>query len=134
MGNPRSTPEERTDGLATRQHQMFLRLDEAEMQRVRRFGTVLRFGATEFLMTAGQTPRGIFFMLSGRVAVMGRDGMGNTAPIVAFGAGDFVAELGTLSGKPSLVDAMAMSACDTVVLEPRQLRALIIAEAELAND
>jgi thioredoxin reductase (NADPH) len=39
--------------------------------------------------------------------VMQRDGMGNSAPIVEFGAGDFVAELGTLSGKPSLVDAVA---------------------------
>lgn len=84
-------------------------------------------------MSAGQPAQGIFFILLGKVAVIQRDGMGNTAPIVELGPGDFVAELGTMSGKPSLVDAVAMSPSEALVLEPKQLRALIIAEADLGE-
>ena len=120
-------------GLTTRRHQIFPRLNEAELQRVRRFGTLHRFSTAEFLMSAGQPTRGIFFILFGKVAVIQRDGMGNTAPIIEFGPGDFVAELGTMSGKPSLVDAMALSPSEALVLEPKQLRALIIAEADLGE-
>jgi thioredoxin reductase (NADPH) len=133
MNLERAIADDLPNGLSTRRHQIFPRLDEAELQRVQRFGTLHRFATAEFLMRTGQPARGIFFIMLGKVAVIQRDGMGNTAPIVDFGPGDFVAELGTMSGKPSLVDAMAMSPSEALVLEPKQLRALIIAEADLGE-
>jgi thioredoxin reductase (NADPH) len=112
---------------------MFPHFDEADIQRVRRFGTPQRLNAAQFLASTGQPAQGLFFIVSGSVDVIQRDGMGNTTPIVQLGPGDFVAEIGTLSGKPSLVDAVAITACEALVLAPRQLRGLIVAEAELGE-
>ena len=42
-------------------------------------------------------------------------------------------ELAQLSGRPSLVEADALSAVEAVVIPPERLRALLIAEAELGE-
>ena len=119
--------------LSTRRHQMYARLDEAEIERVRRFGTLQAYRPGEYLTSIGLPTRGMFVMLTGTVTVIQRDGMGNSTPIVEFGRGEFVAELGTMSGKPSLVDAVANDSVEALLMEPKQLRAFIIAEADLGE-
>jgi thioredoxin reductase (NADPH) len=119
--------------LLSRRHQMFPVLTDAEMARMHRFGTLQTHPAGTRLITAGEPSAGMFVVLDGVVAVSQRDGLGHVTPIVQHGRGHFMGEVGTLSGKPALVDGTAQERVDVLLLNPGQLRALIIAEADLGE-
>jgi thioredoxin reductase (NADPH) len=135
--------------LASRFHQMFPVLSQAEIDRVRRFGEVRRFPAGELLFQAGEAVPGMYVILSGRVAIVPRDGLGQAVPVAAFaqliGApveemtevvpGEVMAEIGQLSGRPdlSVFDARAVGDVEAIVVAPEALRALLVAEAELGE-
>jgi len=119
--------------LLSRRHQMFPVLAPTDIARVRRFAVPQRHDPGELLVAAGQTSPGMFVVIEGLLAVSQRDGLGHVVPIVKFGPGGFLGEVGTLSGRPSLVDARAESRLETLLVSPSQLRALIIAEADLGE-
>ncbi len=119
--------------IATRGAQMFPTLSPAEVDRLRRFGTPLRFEAGETLVRTGETGHGLILFLSGEVEVSQRDGDGRRAPIVVHGPGSFMGELAQLSGGPSFVDGVALRAGEAIEIPPERLRALLIAEAELGE-
>jgi thioredoxin reductase (NADPH) len=75
----------------------------------------------------------MFVLLNGRVKVYQRDGIGREVVIAEHGAGHFLAEVGQLSGRPALVNGMAVGAVDALLIPPAKLRALIVAEAELGE-
>ncbi len=54
-------------------------------------------------------------------------------PIVRQGPGHFLAEVAQLSGRPALVDGDADDDVEALLVPPEQLRALIIAEADLGE-
>jgi thioredoxin reductase (NADPH) len=119
--------------VTSRQHQMFPTLSEAEIARIGRFGTVQRYARGARLFAAGEQGPGMFVVLKGVVAITQRDGMGHVVPIVRQGPGEFLAEVGQLSGRPALVDGHAEDEVETLLVPPGQLRALIIAEADLGE-
>ncbi len=135
--------------LASRFQQMFPVLSAAEIDRVRRFGEVERFPAGELLFQAGEAVAGMYVILSGRVAIAPRDGLGQAVPVAAFadliGApleemteavpGEVLAELGQLSGRAdlSVFDARAVGDVEAIVVPPEALRLLLVAEAELGE-
>jgi thioredoxin reductase (NADPH) len=119
--------------LLSRRHQMFPVLSEADMARMHRFGARQSHPRGTRLVTAGEPGPGLFVVIEGVVAVSERDGMGHVTPIVQHGRGHFMGEVGALSGKPSLVDGVAQEDVDVLLLRPSQLRALIIAEADLGE-
>ena len=112
--------------------QAFLTLTPQEIERLRRFGEVRRFADREALFLTGQ-PRAMHVILSGHVTASQRDGLGHVTPILDFGPGQFLAEVGSLSGDPSLVDAHAEGDVEALVIPPEGLRRLLIAEAELGE-
>jgi thioredoxin reductase (NADPH) len=116
-----------------RRAQMFPKLTPAEIDRLRRFGTIRRFRAGERLLAAGKTPPGMFVLISGTVAVTRRDPLGHLAPIVEEGPGEFLAEVAQLAGGPAFVDAHAITDVETLLIPPEGLRAVVIAEAELGE-
>src|SRR6185369_1117286 len=105
----------------------------AEIERMRRFGTPQSFAAGDALMRIGETGRGLTVILSGEVAITGRDEHGNPQLIVTHHAGSFMGELAQLSGRPSLVDASATEPVEALAIAPERLRALLVAEAELGE-
>ncbi|MGE8330586.1 MAG: Crp/Fnr family transcriptional regulator, partial [Paraburkholderia nemoris] len=119
--------------LATRMHQMFPELTCAEIDRLRRFGEVGHWEAGELLFETGYTGPGMFVLLEGRVKVYQRDGIGREVLIAEHGAKHFLAEVGQLSGRPALVNGMAVTPVDALLIPPDKLRALIVAEAELGE-
>ncbi|TNC45389.1 cyclic nucleotide-binding domain-containing protein [Rubellimicrobium rubrum] len=119
--------------LAGRQAQAFPRLSPAEIDRLRRFGEVRIFGEGERLFTAGQPGLGLFVVLRGLVAITHPDGLGHAIPIVEQGEGQFLAEIGALSGKAALVDGWARDEVEALVLSPAGLRAALVAEAMLGE-
>ncbi|WP_431286666.1 FAD-dependent oxidoreductase [Roseateles chitinivorans] len=119
--------------LETRRHQMYPRLSACDMARMQRFGTPQTFLPGQTLLSAGKPGPGLYLILGGTVEVCHRDGMGNTTPLIQHTRGNFSGELAAMSGKPSLVDAVAVDTVETLLLPPSQLRALIIAEADLGE-
>ncbi len=116
-----------------RRHQMFPTLSPADIDRMRRFGSVTSYRLGDLLFRAGEPGPGMFVVLRGTVAITQRDGMGHVVPIVKQGPGEFLAEVGQLSGRNALVDGHAEDDVETLLLPPSQLRALIIAEADLGE-
>ena len=112
---------------------MFPKLSPAEIDRLRRFGTVRRYRAGELLYRTGEMSPGMFVIISGTVALTRREGLGRVVPLVDLGPGDFTAEVGQLSGRPSFVDAHAVSDVETLLVPADELRALLIAEAEVGE-
>ena len=112
---------------------MFPALSEAEIERISRFGSLRGYPRGSCLFAAGEPGPGMFVVLKGTVAITQRDGMGRVVPIVRQGPGQFLAEVGQLSGRPALVDGHAEDDVETLLVPPGQLRALIVAEADLGE-
>src|SRR3954463_3972533 len=88
--------------IATRRHQMFPKLEPAEIERMRRFGEVCAYAKGEALAKVGTVSRGFTIILSGKVDITQHDQSGRREPIVTHGPGDFMGELAQLAGKPAL--------------------------------
>jgi thioredoxin reductase (NADPH) len=119
--------------MDTRRHQMFPTLEPAEIERVRRFGKVRSYGVGEALARVGEVGLGLTIILAGKVDITQHFESGRREPIVTHGAGAFMGELAQLAGRPALVDAHAQGPVEALIIPPDQLRALLIAEAELGE-
>jgi len=118
---------------AGRRDQMFPVLAAADIARIKRFGKLVNFRRGDRLLVAGEPSPGMQLILAGTVAVTQRDGMGHVVPLIRYTPGQFMGEVGQLSGKPALVDAVADQDVQALLVPPDQLRALIIAEADLGE-
>lgn len=118
--------------IETRRHQMFPVLAPEEIERVRRFGEVHTFAAGDALARMGDMAPGLMIILSGAVDVF-QSQAGHRSLIVTHEPGGFMGELAQLGGRPALVDAIAREPVAAIVIPPAQLRALLIAEAELGE-
>jgi thioredoxin reductase (NADPH) len=116
-----------------RNEQMFPKFASADVDRLRRFGEVRRHTAGEPLFKTGDVAQGMFVLITGSVTVSRHDPLGRLAPIVELGPGDFVAEVGQLSGRPALVDVHAIDDVEALLIPPGNLRALMIAEPGLGD-
>src|SRR5437867_3290740 len=98
--------------IETRYAQMFPTLEPPEIERLRRFGERRAYGAGEHLVESGEVSPGMFVVLSGEVSVTQHNALGRDQPIVTHSPGSFMGELAQLSGRPSLVDAKAVTSVD----------------------
>ena len=135
--------------LASRFHEMFPVLSRAEIERVRRFGEIRRFADGEFLSRTGDPVPPMYVIVSGRVAIVLRDPLGQAVPVNTIaeliGApleemtevvpGEVMAELGHLSGRKdmSAIDARAVGDVEAIAVPPEALRTLLVEEAELGE-
>ena len=116
-----------------RHEQTFPTLTPHEIERMRRFGETRAYRSGEALFETGKVGPGMFVVLSGHVAITQRDGLGHVTPVIDQGEGQFVAEIGQLSGRVALVDGHAEGDVEALLIPPDQLRALLVAEAELGE-
>src|SRR3981081_2315241 len=128
-----------TDGKAPasamfpRHEQSFPALTAPEIARMRRFGALRHYSDGEKLFETGKPGPGMFIILSGHVAITQRDGLGHVTPVIDQGPGQFLAEIGQLSGRVALVDGHAAGDVETLLIPPERLRALLVAEADLGE-
>jgi thioredoxin reductase (NADPH) len=118
--------------IETRRDQMFPVLEPAEIEQLARFGERKSYPAGERIFATGEISPGAFIVLTGQIDVTQR-GLEHPERIVTHGPGSFMGELAQLSGSPSLVDATAAKAVETLVIPPRRLRDLLVEEAELGE-
>ncbi len=116
-----------------RLEQTFPELTAPEIARMRRFGEVRHYKDGETLFKTGKPGPGMFVILSGHVAITQRDGFGHVTPVIDQGPGQFLAEIGQLSGRVALVDGHAEGDVETLLIPPERLRALLVAEADLGE-
>jgi len=116
-----------------RAYQMFPVLSAADVDRIRRFGEPHHAKDGAYLIQAGMKSRGLFLLEKGHVSVTQRDGLGRTVPYHEYEPGEFLAEANTLFGGAALVDARCVGDVQGILVVPDQLRALIIAEADLGE-
>jgi thioredoxin reductase (NADPH) len=119
--------------LFPRHAQTFPTLTAQEIVRLRAFGELRRYSDGERLFETGKPGPGMFVILAGHVAVTQRDGLGHVTPVIDQGPGQFIAEIGQLSGRAALVDATAEGEVEALLIPPERLRALLVAEAELGE-
>jgi thioredoxin reductase (NADPH) len=103
----------------SRYEETFPTLTAPEMERLRRYGTLHEYAAGERLLDSGKAIPGAFVVLRGAVAIAERDGLGHTTPIAEQGVGQFLGEVGLLSGRAALVDATAEDKVEAVVIPRR---------------
>lgn len=119
--------------IDARREEMFPKLDPREIDRLRRFGSVRSYAAGEAIFVTGEIAPGMAVLIKGSVQVTRRDPLGRSAPITPQEAGEFVAEVGQLSGQPALVDVHAASDVEALLIPPENLRSIMIEEAELGE-
>jgi thioredoxin reductase (NADPH) len=119
--------------IDNRNEQMFPKLTPNEIDRLRRFGEVRHYAPSEALFVTGRVAPGMYVLIKGSVRVIRRDPLGHSAPIAEEGPGQFVAEVGQLSGQPAFVDVHAMDDVEALLIPPDNLRALMIEEPELGE-
>jgi thioredoxin reductase (NADPH) len=119
--------------LEYRQHQMFPRLSSAEIRSLRRFARPMSFKEGELIFETGRVALGLFVLLHGRVRIISRDSFGRSTLVTEHDDGHFMAEMAQLSGKPALIDGIALTDVQTLVIDPERLRALIVADAQLGE-
>src|SRR5690349_13213414 len=116
-----------------RDERMFPKFSPGEIDRLRRFGHQWHYNNGQPLFVTGEIAPGMFVLKSGRAQVTRRDPLGHLAPIVEETAGDFVAEVEQLSGRPALVDVHAVGDIEAVLIPAENLRRVMIAEPELGD-
>jgi thioredoxin reductase (NADPH) len=116
-----------------RHEQTFPALTPQEIARMRRFGEIVTYKDGERLFETGKPGPGMFVLLSGHVTITQRDGLGHVTPVIDQGPGQFLAEIGQLSGRVALVDGHAEGDVETLLIPPDRLRALLVAEADLGE-
>src|SRR5215471_13595346 len=116
-----------------RYEQTFPALTPQEIERMRHFGEIRTYKDGERLFETGKPGPGMFVVLSGHVAITQRDGLGHVTPVIDQGPGQFLAEIGQLSGRVALVDGRAEGDIETLLIPPNRLRALLVAEAVLGE-
>ena len=121
------------EGILSRWHQLFPVLTEPEIERMKRFGTIKHYSKGERLFAVGEPAPGMFVILKGTLSISQRDGRGCIVPVAQQGPGQFSGEVAQLSGRRALVDVHAEEDAETLLIPPAQLRALIIAEADLGE-
>jgi thioredoxin reductase (NADPH) len=119
--------------VGSRYEETFPTLTAAEVDRLRRFGSLRKYASSERLIETGKPGPGMFVVLSGSVALTQRDGLGHVTPIVEEGPGQFLAEVGQLSNRAALVDATAEGDVETLLIPPEGIRSLLVAEADLGE-
>ena len=119
--------------IDSRREQMFPKLTSQEIGRLRRFGENRHYAPGDALFVTGDIAPGMYVLIKGSVRVTRRDPLGHRAPIVEQGPGEFVAEVGQLSGQPAFVDVHAIDTVEALLIPPQNLRALMIEEAELGE-
>ncbi|KLU37157.1 thioredoxin reductase [Massilia sp. WF1] len=119
--------------LATRGHQIFPVLSADDIRRVQRFGVPRRWHDGECVFHACGASPGMIVVLAGHLLCSRTDALGNRVEVVEYGPGQFSGEVAVLSGRPPLVDGVAVGVLEALAVDRESLHALLMAEAELGE-
>jgi len=118
--------------IEERREQILPKFSSLERERFKTFGNIVRFKKGVRLNTMGEKVAGMFVLLRGHVIVRERHRT-TSSDLTELGPGQFLAEIGQLTGQPSLVDAIAKDDVEAILIPTDRLRTLMITEPELGE-
>jgi len=121
-----------SDVIAERRQQVFPKLNDAQLQRIARYGEKRHVPAGEVLFDQGTSALGIHVVLSGAVEIV-RPGIVSDELITVQHPGEFTGEVNVLAGRRALVRARMVEDGDVLVIGPQGLRRLIQEDAEVSE-
>ena len=121
-----------SDVVAERRHQVFPKLNDAQLRRIARYGERRHALAGEILFDQGTSALGIHVVLSGAVEIV-RPGIRGEELITVQRAGEFTGEVSVLAGRRALVRARMVEDGDVLVIGPQGLRRLIQEDSEISE-
>jgi thioredoxin reductase (NADPH) len=113
-------------------HQAFPKLNDAQLQRIARYGERRRVPAGEILYAQGTSALGIHVVLGGALEIV-RPGIVGDDLITVQHAGEFTGEVNVLAGRGALVRARMVDDGDVLVIGPQGLRRLIEEDPEISE-
>lgn len=119
--------------LETRRDQIFPTLTAVEIQRLQRFGSPCSYASGTALLKAGTASPGLQVILSGTAKVQPHDEHLRSHEIVEHHPGSLVGELTGLSGTAALVDVIATTDVNALLIATARLRDLMVEEVELGE-
>jgi thioredoxin reductase (NADPH) len=114
------------------QDQLFPRLTPAEIDRVAAHGRRRNVVPGDVLFEAANTTLPFFVVASGEIEITRPSSRGDTH-ITPHGAGEFTGEVGMLSGRRTLVRAIATTAGEVIELDREHLLSLVRLDSELGT-
>ena len=121
-----------SDVVAERRQQVFPKLNDAQLQRIARYGEQRHVPAGEVLFDQGTSALGIHVVLSGAVEIV-RPGIVSDELITVQHAGEFTGEVNVLAGRRALVRARMVEDGHVLVIGPQGLRRLIQEDSEVSE-
>ncbi|HEY1892554.1 MAG TPA: FAD-dependent oxidoreductase [Steroidobacteraceae bacterium] len=119
--------------LETRRDQIFPTLSPAEIQRLQRFGQMRTYAAGAALVETGSPPPGLQVILDGTAKVRPHDEHLRDRELVEHRPGSLVGELTGLSGAAALVDVIALTEVEALLISTARLRDLMVEEVDLGE-
>ncbi|WP_200943058.1 FAD-dependent oxidoreductase [Altererythrobacter sp. Root672] len=107
-------------------------LSEMELEKLRAFGSLVRFAKGERLTTTGENVPGMYVILVGFVVVRERLGK-KVSDLARLEPGMFLADMGQLAGHPALVDSFAEVDVEAILVPTDRLRDLVVTQAGLGE-
>src|SRR3984957_12098449 len=121
-----------SDIVAERRQQVFPKLNDAQLQRIARYGEQRHAPAGEILYDQGTSALGIHVVLTGAVEIV-RPGIVGDELITVQHPGEFTGEVNVLAGRRALVRARMVEEGDVLVVGAQGLRRLIQEDSEVSE-
>jgi thioredoxin reductase (NADPH) len=107
-------------------------LSDDEVTTLGRYGTVRQTAAGQVLFSPADDRYGLIVVLSGGVEITD-ESRGRSAVFAQVGPGQFVGELGLLTGQRPILTARVTAAGEIIAIAPGRLRELLTRETEIAE-
>ena len=117
---------------SARNDPMFPRLSDAQIARLAGFGKRRNAAAGEVIFERGDTRRGFYVLIGGRVEIVSPSAREQIL-ITLHEAGEFLGELDLLTGRRSQVRARAVTAAELLEISGDNLRRIVQTDAELSE-
>jgi small-conductance mechanosensitive channel len=110
-----------------------LRLTRAEQEELLPRVRLLRYGADEYLQSAGQVPKRMAFIVNGRVRLVANGEHGSVIPVRTLEEGDFLGQT-ALTREPVSASAYALDEVTVLQLERDRIEELVARKPVLLQD
>ncbi|OBK78698.1 mechanosensitive ion channel domain-containing protein [Mycobacterium sp. 1274761.0] len=110
-----------------------LRLTDTEREAMQTHCRVTRYGADEYLQSAGEIPDGMTFIVDGRVRLVFSDSDGALIPLRTLEPGDFLGQT-TLTREPVTAGAYALEEVTVLLVEREHIEDLVARKPVLLQE
>jgi CRP/FNR family cyclic AMP-dependent transcriptional regulator len=111
---------------------LFCDLDQSDLETLAGFARRQKFAAGTPIFHAGDAGESLMGILSGTVRILRPSAEGGEIIIADFGPGDLFGEIAVLDGSGRSADAVAVTNCEMIVLERRDLMPFLMRRPELS--